>query len=79
MFAIIALTACGIASRKTGNGDTPGQMAVPEKTEFAIGETWTVDGQWSLTVLGVTETTDRNEFSEKTPAAVYIVDYVYIG
>ncbi len=49
----------------------------PSKTEFAVGETWTVDGQWELTVTGVTETQDRNQFSDKAPAAVYLVDYVY--
>ena len=44
---------------------------------LAMGETWTVDGQWSLTITGVTETNDRNEYSDKTPDAVYIVDYTY--
>lgn len=44
---------------------------------YGIGDTWTVDGQWSLTITGVTETKDRNQFSEKNPGAVYIVDYTY--
>lgn len=48
-----------------------------EKKTYAIGETWTVDGQWSVTVNSVTETSDRNQFSEKTPNAVYVVDYTY--
>ncbi len=47
------------------------------QTEFLIGDTWTVDGQWSVTITGVTETADRNEYSDKKPAAVYVVDYVY--
>ena len=42
-----------------------------------IGETWTVDGQWELTITGVAETEDRNEYSEKKPEAAYIVDYTY--
>ena len=42
-----------------------------------IGEAWVVDGQWSLTVTGITETEERNEFSDYDPAAVYIVDYSY--
>ena len=50
---------------------------VQEQKEFKIGETWTVDGLWSITVDGVTATDARNEFEEKTPAAVYIVDYTY--
>lgn len=50
----------------------------PAKQEpFKIGETWTVDGQWELTVTGVTETAERNEFSDKNPGAVYIVDFTY--
>lgn len=44
---------------------------------YAMGETWVVDGQWKLTVNSVEEVSERNEFSDKDPAAVYIVDYVY--
>lgn len=51
--------------------------AAETKTEYNIGETWTVDGQWSLTITGVQATTDRNRYSDKEPAAVYIVDYTY--
>lgn len=42
-----------------------------------IGDTWTVDGEWSVTVTGVEVTDYRNQFSEKDPAAVYIVTYNY--
>lgn len=49
----------------------------PTKTEYNIGETWTVDGQWSLVVNSVSETKERNEYAETEPAAVYIVDYTY--
>ena len=45
--------------------------------EFGIGEVWTVDGQFSLEIVKVTETEERNEYSDRDPAAVYIVDYVY--
>ncbi len=51
--------------------------AEPQSVDFGIGDTWTVDGQWSLTITGVEETEDRNEYSEKSPAAVYIVTYKY--
>ena len=44
---------------------------------FNIGETWTVDGQWSLTVMGAKKTEERNTYSDKEPVAVYIIDYVY--
>lgn len=33
--------------------------------EYKIGETWTVPGQWSLTINSVEETADRNEFEER--------------
>lgn len=47
------------------------------KKEYKIGETWRVAGQWELTITGVRETTERNPYSDKKPAAVYIVDYTY--
>lgn len=47
------------------------------RSEFHVGETWTVDGQWSITILGATLTEERNEFSDLAPGAVYIVDYAY--
>ena len=45
--------------------------------EYEIGETWTVEGQWELTVDSVEETQDRNEYSDKEPGAVYIVTFTY--
>ena len=45
--------------------------------EYGIGEVWTVDGAFSLEILKVTETDERNKYSDENPAAVYIVDYVY--
>lgn len=44
---------------------------------YKIGDTWTVDGQWSLTVNSVEETANRNEYSDIHPAAVYIITYTY--
>lgn len=84
----VALTACGGNTTTTADADTSAdtqatqedQTEAEETTtenEFKIGETWTVDGLWSVTVDGVTETQTRNEFEEKEPAAVYIVDYTY--
>ena len=51
--------------------------SVVSKDEYGIGETWTVDGQWKLTILSVEETQERNEYSDKNPAAVYFVTYEY--
>ncbi len=45
--------------------------------ELAIGDTWTVDGQWKLTINSVQETFDRNPYSDKKPEAVYLVTYTY--
>lgn len=47
------------------------------KKEYNIGETWTVDGQWNLTVTGVEATQERNQYSDKDPGAVYIVNFTY--
>lgn len=51
--------------------------AEPAKSEYAMGETWTVDGQWTLTVDSVEETAERNEYEDKQPAAVYLVTFTY--
>lgn len=44
---------------------------------YKVGETWKVDGLWSLTFNSVTTTDDRNQFSDKTPDQVVILDYSY--
>lgn len=51
--------------------------AAQAKAEYAVGETWTVEGQWSLTVDSIEETDYRNPYTDKDPAAVYIVTYTY--
>lgn len=76
------LTACGggesaPAEDTSAETEQTEETKAPEKEVYKIGETWTVDGQWSFTVDAVTATDERNEFEEKTPAAVYIVDYTY--
>lgn len=65
-------------SADMGNIEESPQESTPsESKEYGLGETWTVDGQWSLTVNSVSVTDDRNEFSEKDPAQVLIVSYIY--
>ncbi len=44
---------------------------------FSVGDVWTVDGQWSFKIDSVVETAERNQFSDKNPAAVYEVTYSY--
>ena len=48
---------------------------------YGLNETWTVDGLWSLTFTSVTQTEERNQYSDKTPAQVIYLnyDYEYIG
>lgn len=48
-----------------------------EEKTYSIGETWTVDGQWALTINSISLTDERNEFEERTPNQVFIIDYVY--
>ena len=42
-----------------------------------VGDTWIVDGQWSLTIHSITPTNSRNPYSEKKPAQVLLVTYSY--
>lgn len=42
-----------------------------------IGDTWTVDNQWKLTIHSITPTSSRNRFSEKNPAQVFLVTFSY--
>lgn len=44
---------------------------------YKIGEPYVVENQWKITVDSVEEVSNRNEFSEKNPAAVYLVTYTY--
>ena len=76
----LGLTACG-GSEDPAPAETnePQQEepAAAEKTEYKIGETWTVDGLWEMTITGVKEISDRNPYDDRSPAAVYVVDYTY--
>lgn len=86
---IIPLSSCGEASSvdmdttKTTSEKVTAEDTVEEeskattKTEFSTGETWEVEGQWRVTVNSVTPTDERNEFSDKQPAAVYVIEYTY--
>jgi len=44
---------------------------------YKVGDTWTVDGLWKLTFNSVTVTDERNQFSDKTPDQVVVLDYTY--
>ena len=56
------------------------KASAPQSTSqdvYKIGESYILDGLWKITINSVEETDDRNEFSDKTPAAVYIITYTY--
>ncbi len=57
--------------------EIPEETEIEQQSEYRIGEKWIVDGQWELQITGVTETEERNTYSDKNPAAVYIIDYTY--
>jgi hypothetical protein len=48
-----------------------------KEKEYGLGDTWTVDGLWSLTFNSVSTTDERNKYSDKTPDQVIILDYTY--
>lgn len=50
---------------------------VAEEIEYGLGDTWTVEGLWSLTVTGVEEVAERSEYADENPAVVYRVSYSY--
>ncbi|MBQ6450403.1 MAG: hypothetical protein IJJ29_00585 [Solobacterium sp.] len=51
---------------------------VPEsEPEYAVGETWTVDGEWSLTVLSAEETDKRNPYAGGRMAYSYPGEITY--
>ena len=48
-----------------------------DQDSYSLGETWTVPGQWRITLNEVEETADRNEYADTDPAAVYVLTYTY--
>lgn len=66
-----------VNTSEVSSSDSKEQAISGEKIVYSIGDTWTVDGQWSLTINSITETDYRNEFSEKEPVQVFIIDFVY--
>lgn len=68
LIMVFALCACG--------GSSEPEEAQPE-TIYKVGDTWTVDGQWSLTIDSVEATNERNEFEETQPAQVVKINYHY--
>ena len=80
---ILALTACGSSSEAPSDTSEPDANQESETTPaeeektYGIGDTWTVDGQWSFTIDSVEPTDERNEFEETDPAQVVVIHYNY--
>ncbi|MGL6057256.1 MAG: DUF4352 domain-containing protein [Culicoidibacterales bacterium] len=54
--------------------------SVDAKSTFSIGEQIVIEtskGEYKLTITGITETDDRNQFSDKQADRVVIIDYAY--
>lgn len=62
------------AAKTTSNSNT---KSAQETKVYGPGETWTVDGQFSLTLTSAMVTADRNQFSDQTPAQVVVLNYDY--
>lgn len=44
---------------------------------YEIGDVWEVAGQWKVTINSVEEMSERNEYADTDPAAVYLINYTY--
>lgn len=56
---------------------TESEQSTAKNDVYGLNETWTVDNLWSLTFTSVTQTEDRNQYSDKTPNQVIILNYDY--
>lgn len=74
--AIVSIVFCfGLAA--CGSDDSDDSSNAEKEKVYGIGDTWTVNGQWNLTINSVTPTDERNEFADTNPAEVVIIDYTY--
>ena len=73
----------GSSSDNTGtvtsnSGSNKGNDTQSAATQIlSVGDTWTVDGQWKLTIDSVSTTSDRNQFADENPQQVVIITYSY--
>lgn len=74
LFALILLFG---GSDNTNTSTSSSQTSQKNIQTLKVGDTWTVDGQWSLTIHSVTPTSNRNPYSDKNPAQVFLVTFSY--
>lgn len=75
----ILLSICFLFSLTACNESTSSSPADEEKT-YSVGKTATVKatyGMYSLTVTGVEEIQERNQFSDSQPKRVVLIHYAY--
>jgi hypothetical protein len=65
------------AATTSGTASTTAAKTDQSAKVYGPGETWTVDGQFSLTFTAAAATDERNQFSDKNPAQVVILNYDY--
>ncbi len=73
---IVMIASCRSSGSSSSSSSGQSNDTAQAKT-YGPGETWTVDGQWSLTIDSVTATDERNAYSDKNPAQVVVVTYSY--
>ena len=67
----------------SSNGDSSKTTENSKEEEvYIVGDTVTIKNnsgdEYTLQITGIKETEDRNEFSDKEPAQVFVIDYTYI-
>lgn len=58
------------------------QVKVDSSRKYGLNEEVTIktsSSEYTLKITGIKETYERNEFSEKNPAQVFIIDYEYVN
>ena len=64
----------------SNNGSTSQPTNKEEAKIYGLNEEITINvsgNEYALTITGIQEMKERNQFSEKTPAQVFLVDYTY--
>jgi len=90
LMSMLTMTACGsdVESVKKTALDAPSRseeavyVEEEEKEDqdeliYSVGDRIVFDDEYALTIMGVTETAERNEFSEKEVEQVLIIEYLY--
>jgi hypothetical protein len=61
----------------TQSDTTVDDTTTGEAESLSVGDTWTVDGQWTLTINSVEATSERTELADVDPAQVVLITYSY--